>query len=239
MGQSVRRIFPNFMSGNYGVDDLVVMRDGIGPFTRTLKTIHQDSIRQAIENPDRGGIAWIGRRAFDKMRSALADHLEVVDKNGNRSNQINWITHLKVKRWINSMTPRNWFKHLDTKSKMAKSLTARLIRTVKLLCDDNNSCEALIAKMADFGETRTPGVALISDPEHTFNFAEDDLPSDIIDHLSEECKFKFDQESTNKAISEMSTRLEFLLSSDKWASNETDSEAYIRCDMLLQVMWKV
>ena len=28
MGQSVRIIFPNFMSGNYGEDDLVVMRDG-------------------------------------------------------------------------------------------------------------------------------------------------------------------------------------------------------------------
>ena len=91
------------------------------------------------------------------------------------------------------MTPRNWFNHLDTRSKKAKSLSARLIRTVKLLCDDINSCEALIAKMADFGETRTPGVALISDPEHAFNFVEDDLPSDIIDHFSEECKFKFDQ----------------------------------------------
>ena len=74
------------MSGNYADEDLVVMRDGSGPFTRTLRTIHQDAIRQAIENPDRGGISWIGRRAFDKMRTALEEHLSVVDKNGNRSN---------------------------------------------------------------------------------------------------------------------------------------------------------
>ena len=71
MGQSIRRIFPSFMSGNYADDDSVVMRDEFGPFSRTLRTIHQDAIRQAIENPDRGGISWIGHRAFDKMRTAL------------------------------------------------------------------------------------------------------------------------------------------------------------------------
>ena len=82
-------------------------------------------------------------------------------------------------------------------------------------------------------------MALISDPEYTFNFTEDDLPNEIIESLSEACSFKFDQESAKKAISEMSTRLEFLLSSHRWASNEIDSEAYIRCDMILQVMWRV
>ena len=91
MGQSVRRIFPNFRSGNYADDDLVVMRDEFDPFSRTLRTIHQDAIRRAIENPDRGGISWIGHRAFDKMRTALDEHLGVVDKHGSRSNQITWI----------------------------------------------------------------------------------------------------------------------------------------------------
>ena len=82
-------------------------------------------------------------------------------------------------------------------------------------------------------------MALISDPETTFNLKDDDLPNEMIDSLSRECNFKFDQESAKKAITEMSTRLEFLLSCHKWASNEIDSEAYIRCDMILQVMWRV
>ena len=62
-----------------------------------------------------------------------------------------------------------------------------------MLCDDINSCEALITKMADFGKTRTPGVALISDPETTFNLKDDDLPNKINDSLSREGNFKFDQ----------------------------------------------
>ena len=131
MGQSIRSICPNFMSGNYADDDLVFTRNEVGPFSRNLKTIHQDAIRLAIENPDRGGISWIGHRAFDEMRTALDEHLGVVDKNGDRSNQITWIKNLKVKKWINSMTPGRWFNHLDPRSKVAKSMTARLVRTVK------------------------------------------------------------------------------------------------------------
>ena len=234
-----KKDFPNFMTGYYADNDLVVMRDAFGPLSRTVRTINQDAISQAIEKPDRGGISWIGHRAFDRMRTALEEHLDNIDKHGNRSHQISWIKNPTAKAWINSMKPATWLNHLDSRSKVAKSMTARLVRTIKLLCDDINSCEALIAKIADFGETRTPGVALISDPEYTFNFAEDDLPNEIIESLSEECSCKFDQTSAKKAISGMSTRLEFLLSSDKWASNEIDSEAYIRCDMLLQVMWGV
>ena len=79
-------------------------------------------------------------------------------------------------------------------------------------------------------------MALISDPETTFNLNDIDLPNDIIDLLSRECNFQFEQESAKKAITEMSTRLEFLLSSHQWASDEIDTEAYIRCDMILQVM---
>ena len=37
----------------------------------------------------------------------------------------------------------------------------------------------------------------------------------------------------------MATRLEFLLNSNHWAANEIDSEAYIRMDMILQVLWRV
>ena len=125
MGQSIRRNFPNFMSGNYADDDLVFMRNEVGPFSRTLKTIHQDAMRLAIENPDRGGISWIGHRASDRTRTALEELLDMVDKHGSRSNQISWINNLKAKKWINSMTPGRWFNHLDSRSKVAKSMTAR------------------------------------------------------------------------------------------------------------------
>ena len=81
------------------------------------------------------------------------------------------------------MTPGKCFSQLDPKSKVAKSMSARLVRTINLLCDDINSCEASITKMADFGETRTPGVALISDPETSFNLNDIDSPNDIIDLL--------------------------------------------------------
>ena len=52
------------MSGNYA-DDIVGTRSDVGPFSGALKSIHQDAIRLAIENPDRGGVLWIGERAFD------------------------------------------------------------------------------------------------------------------------------------------------------------------------------
>ena len=127
------------------------------------------------------------------MRAALEEHLDKFDKDGNRSNQISWIKNLKIKAWIGAMTRGKWFSHLDPKSKVANSMSARLVRTINLLCDDINSCEALITKMAAFGETKTPGEALLSDPETTFNLNDTDLPNDMIDLLSRECNFQFDQ----------------------------------------------
>ena len=93
------------MSGNYADDDIVYTRKDVGPFSRARKSIHQDAIRLAIEKPDRGGVLWIGERALDKNRTALEEHLEKLDKDGNRSNQISWIKNLKIKAWISAMTP--------------------------------------------------------------------------------------------------------------------------------------
>ena len=136
-------------------DDIVYMRSAhVGPLSTALKSIHQDAIRLEIENPDRGGVMWIGHRAFDKMRAALEEHLDKVDKGGNRSNQISWIKHLQTKSWIGAMTLETWFSHLEPTSKVAKSISARAVRAITLLCDNINSCEALIAKMADFWKTK-------------------------------------------------------------------------------------
>ena len=83
---------------------------------------------------------WIGHRAFDDMGTALEEHLEKVEKGGNRPNQINWIKHLKTESWISAMTPERWFNHLEPSSKVAKSISARTVRTITLLCDDITSC---------------------------------------------------------------------------------------------------
>ena len=60
------------MNGNNANDGIVLMRSGqAGPLSRALKAIHQDAIRLAIENPEQGGLMWIGHRAFDKVGTAL------------------------------------------------------------------------------------------------------------------------------------------------------------------------
>ena len=82
-------------------------------------------------------------------------------------------------------------------------------------------------------------MALISDPEATFNLSEIDVPDDIIALLNKECNFQFDQESATRATSDMATRLAFLLNSHHWAADEIDSEAYTRMDMILQVLWRI
>ena len=63
IGQSLKIIFPSFVVGDKGAStDIVAMRQGQdGPLSRALKSIHQDAIRLAIENPDRGGVMWIDK----------------------------------------------------------------------------------------------------------------------------------------------------------------------------------
>ena len=156
-----------------------------------------------------------------------------MDKGGDRPNLINRIKHLNSDAWINAMTPERWSAHTGPLSKVAKSISARMVRTTTMLCDDITSCEALIAKVADFGETRTPGVALVSDPEATFNLSEIELPDDTIALLSKECSFQFDQDSAKRAISDTTARLDFLLNNHHWEANEIDSEACVRMDLIL------
>ena len=97
----------------------------------------------------------------------------------------------------------------------------------------------MIAKLSDVGETRTPGAALISDPETTFDLSEADLPDDTIALLSEECGFRLNQDYVKRTISDTTARLEFLLSNHLWAVNEIDSEAYVRMDAILHVLWRI
>ena len=105
-----------------------------------------------------------------------------------------------------------------------------------MLCDGITNCEALISKFADFGKTRTPGAAPISDPETTFTLSEVDLPDGTIALLSQECSFQFDQDYVKRSISDTTARLEFLLNGHHWAVNEIVREAYVRMDMILQVL---
>ena len=113
-----------------------------------------------------------------------------MDSGGNCPNQINWIRQLNNGPWIDAMSPDRRLASLGLQSKVAKSISARVVRTTRTLCDDITSCESLIVKLADFGETRTPGAALISDPEATFGLNEADLPDDITALLSEECDYR-------------------------------------------------
>ena len=103
IGQSFKRRFPSFVVGDKGASiDSVAMRKGQdGPLSKALKDTDKDAIRMAIEDPGHGGPTWIGFHAFDKMASALEDHLKKVDKGGNRPNQISWIRQLNSEAWIN------------------------------------------------------------------------------------------------------------------------------------------
>ena len=134
IGQSFRRQFPSFVVGDKGAPiDIVSMREGQdGPLSRALKDTDKDAIRMAIEDPGHGGPTRIGVHAFDRMASALKDHLKTVDKGGNRPNQINWIRQLKSEAWINAMTLDRWSVHLGPSSNVARSISARTVRTTNI-----------------------------------------------------------------------------------------------------------
>ena len=91
IGQSIKRVFPSFVVGDADAHvNIVAMRNGQGgSLSRGLKDFDKDAIRLVIANPEtKGGLMWIGPRAFERMGSALEMHLEKVDKGGNRPNQI-------------------------------------------------------------------------------------------------------------------------------------------------------
>ena len=154
IGQSFRRLFPFFVDGDQGAPiDIAAMRKRqAGPLSRAPKDTDKDAIRMAIEDPGHGGPTWIGFYAFERMAKALEDYLKQVDEGGNRPNQINWIRYLNSEAWINAMTPDKWSEHLGPSSKVAKSISARVMRTTRILCDDITSCEALIAKVLISGK---------------------------------------------------------------------------------------
>ena len=117
------------------------------------------------------------------------------------------------------MTPGQCFANLGPHSKVAKSISARVVRTTRTLCDDITSCESLIAKLPDFGKTRT-GAALMFDPEAAFGLKEADPPDDTIAQLSEDSDYQFNRVSVKRTFSDTIARLEQLSNNHFWAYHD-------------------
>ena len=86
---------------------------------------------------------------------------------------------------------------------------------------------------------RTPGAALIFDPEATFSLSEADLPHDTMAQLSKDCDDQFNQDSVKRPVADSTARLEHLLNNHLWAQHEIDDEAYARLDIIIHVLWRI
>ena len=110
------------------------------------------------------------------------------------------------------MQPVYWFAYLGIISKVRRALSAIMVQSTRDLCDDITT-RALIVRLVDFGASRKPGAALISDPEMSFDLQEADLPEDTMEQLRIDCELDFNQVSAKRAVGNTTVRLVHLLTS--------------------------